>query len=1108
MHSAFMSLHGKSVLGREDLVKAVLDHIISEEGVARALASDIGSTAKGAAIRCAALHLPKAQRLIVSYLATASLRPMVIEGESGIGKSAVLAACAKEVQEKIPSMRLFCHFIGSCPGSSELGGLLQRLYSELAPRQPLPETEIELARGIPWLLERAGRDGGVAIFIDGINQLDHSIQSKKKNILDWLPKTLPPGVRFIVSTITHTISHAALFSQEPVPNRLVVERLPPAVSERLTRRFMQRASCTCLHDGHIQQILAKKDSSLPLWLSVACADLVGSAGDGGGSNAPAELDARLREHISSLAAGLLGLVQQWLAHLERKHGRRLIRAAMCTVEYARYGLEESELLVLLIQQGELGIDAGRSEDDEAGAVEGAGSNSAGSNSAGTAEEEESEVARLASELSSLSCLPPPIAAEGALECVRRLEEKVVVLEALLAQRQQEANTGDSSREKDLSGLALRLEERRQELALLHAKERRQEPAILLHAKAEDAQTDATEGAASMPASMPAVEGAAVDVPRVAARQFAPVLRALRTFLRPCGDTSEGRLCFVHTIVSDAVRLKYDGDNEQGRTGGSGLHLCSATKGDNANAMRWHKALACYFEKYCTNPQRKAEELPYHLERQLQLLAYTQLPAAGVVGESTQQPQLSFPLAFAATKCLQRRLLLAVAEWGTFEVLSRRERRPELLQYCLLAGGLEITTTTVVNALGDWQRQHDEQQSLSLKELAEREARVACFVGECGEYEVAIRLLVSAIDRQRQQQEKLHSQHRERGGYGCNSGAIVNESLFASAQELSQLLHVLADTQCIRGVATNHLGAQLYCKSAHYARQAVCLRRAALEQIMTRDRPSGRQQTRRHKSPQECATGGGNGAGNTKAKIAVSHGQGGWTWATTTTTTTTATTPVPAAAAATTAALDLTVGQRAGDTCLSLEARKLQASLADSLRVLGSCLDMYFFCCERCYSEGYGGLESNGYDGPPPQDDIRVEDAKQQCRAALEESVELFAELCHPLEGVSRQELGMMYYYLQTPGVEAQALSHLDAALVSVEAAYGQCDLETARVCFNIALVTQSQSMIEPGHVHSMRSHYTRCFDIRKELLGEEHPSTKRVAIALKRMVVFNLMHGN
>jgi hypothetical protein len=52
--------------------------------------------------------LPKAQRLIVSYLATASLFPVVIEAESGIGKYAVLAACASS---KRSVFVLFCRFL-------------------------------------------------------------------------------------------------------------------------------------------------------------------------------------------------------------------------------------------------------------------------------------------------------------------------------------------------------------------------------------------------------------------------------------------------------------------------------------------------------------------------------------------------------------------------------------------------------------------------------------------------------------------------------------------------------------------------------------------------------------------------------------------------------------------------------------------------------------------------------------------------------------------------------------------------------------------------------------------------------------------------------------
>ncbi|XP_072023567.1 telomerase protein component 1-like [Amphiura filiformis] len=76
-----------------------------------------------------------------------------------------------------------------------------------------------------------------------------------------------------------------------------------------------------------------------------------------------------------------------------------------------------------------------------------------------------------------------------------------------------------------------------------------------------------------------------------AAKWATVYRALRAFIRPFGDSGEGRLDFYHRAVSKAVRKKY--------------------LPKDSDKMWWHKKLAEYFFTV-PNVERKVEELPPHL----------------------------------------------------------------------------------------------------------------------------------------------------------------------------------------------------------------------------------------------------------------------------------------------------------------------------------------------------------------------------------------------------------------------------------------------------------------------------------------------------------------
>lgn len=76
-------------------------------------------------------------------------------------------------------------------------------------------------------------------------------------------------------------------------------------------------------------------------------------------------------------------------------------------------------------------------------------------------------------------------------------------------------------------------------------------------------------------------------------KWAAVYRGLRPFLRPFGDSGEGRLDFYHRSLSKAVRRKYfNQDSEDSDSAGSGSYW-------------WHKKLADYFQNV-TNIERKVE----------------------------------------------------------------------------------------------------------------------------------------------------------------------------------------------------------------------------------------------------------------------------------------------------------------------------------------------------------------------------------------------------------------------------------------------------------------------------------------------------------------------
>ncbi len=65
--------------------------------------------------------------------------PMVILGESGLGKSALVSNWAKKFQEKHPGDFFLMHFIGSTAQSTDWAAMLRRIMGEIKQRVNLPK---------------------------------------------------------------------------------------------------------------------------------------------------------------------------------------------------------------------------------------------------------------------------------------------------------------------------------------------------------------------------------------------------------------------------------------------------------------------------------------------------------------------------------------------------------------------------------------------------------------------------------------------------------------------------------------------------------------------------------------------------------------------------------------------------------------------------------------------------------------------------------------------------------------------------------------------------------------------------------------------------------
>jgi hypothetical protein len=164
---------------------------------------------------------------IAKYISGPERRPLVLHGESGSGKSAVMAKASQ--QYKGPA-RVIRRFIGASPESASGHALLTSLCRQITPSEtPVDYAQLENAFRERLLVATA--ENPLVLFIDALDQLAANDPARE---VTWLPSELPPHVKVILSTTDDG------------------KRLPeglPVQLERMTQSEGGHALDEMLHDG-------------------------------------------------------------------------------------------------------------------------------------------------------------------------------------------------------------------------------------------------------------------------------------------------------------------------------------------------------------------------------------------------------------------------------------------------------------------------------------------------------------------------------------------------------------------------------------------------------------------------------------------------------------------------------------------------------------------------------------------------------------------------------------------------------------------------------------------------------------------------------------------
>lgn len=267
-------------------------------------------------------------------------QPLFIKGRSGSGKSALLAKFFQIYKNENPDAVCIARFIGASPASKNILKLIENLIQQLGvelgfiPDISRFSRNDDLWKYFKEVLFDETKSIKILIIIDAIDQLN---PTALPYLLTWLPNSLPNNVKIIISSKEGDFTKTAEYRKLPF---IIIDELNKRDSQEIIETKLG-AFRKSLSEIQMSRLLEKEEATNPLYLSIACEELRTFA---------------IFEEIDSLISGLApdvpGLFEQVLEKLEKDHGQKLVKDALCYLETSNQGLSEDELLDLLKRDNE------------------------------------------------------------------------------------------------------------------------------------------------------------------------------------------------------------------------------------------------------------------------------------------------------------------------------------------------------------------------------------------------------------------------------------------------------------------------------------------------------------------------------------------------------------------------------------------------------------------------------------------------------------------------------------------------------------------------------------------------------------------------------------
>lgn len=266
---------------------------------------------------------------------------LLVDGESGSGKTALLVNWSAAYVTSHPDVLLPFHFVGASESSGDWEVVLRRFIRQLKDHAggyvEIPEEPDAIRKTFLRCLEAVSVVKRVILMIDGLDKLNPDAATR----LDWLPESLPEGVSLILSTGPG--EQRDYFRRIGWPCR-TLGPLPPALKRKIVEESLSSYSRELMED-QIDLVVGADQTGNASFLRVLIEEM------------------RLHGNYRTLSGHLADLLSAPSIHeLYRKIITRYVRDyerdrpglvgdALSLLATAHLGLTEFELLELLGSRG-------------------------------------------------------------------------------------------------------------------------------------------------------------------------------------------------------------------------------------------------------------------------------------------------------------------------------------------------------------------------------------------------------------------------------------------------------------------------------------------------------------------------------------------------------------------------------------------------------------------------------------------------------------------------------------------------------------------------------------------------------------------------------------